>query len=307
MGVEEQDSDIGAAVAALAARVWHGRGHPCVERVREGVSTEVYRIYGDGPTLYLRVLPEVGADFGPEALVHRLLLARGAKVPEVVYLDEREPALERAVMVTTEVRGRSVLADSPGASLAAVLAAAGRDLAMVNGIAVQGFGWVRRDGGSGAELRGEYARFGDWALADAARAVESLRLASVISAGEAASLTRIVGDAEWATPELAMLAHGDFDAGHVYHCAGVYSGVIDFGEIRGAEPTYDLGQFAIEHPDWLPLLLAGYRDVAGTPPDHDERIRLSSLLIATRRLAHFLARGRTPHAPDLEVVRRYAH
>jgi len=120
---------------------------------------------------------------------------------------------------------------------------------------------------------------------------------------EAAALRRIVAAAGWAAPDAAVLAHGDFDASHIYQEDGAYSGIIDFGEIRGAEPTYDLGQFAIEHRDWVPLLLAGYREVAAAPPDIERRIRFSALLIATRRTAHFVTRGRPPHRPDLETVR----
>ena len=41
----------------------------------------------------------------------------------------------------------------------------------------------------------------------------------------------------------AWLAHGDFDCSHIYVADGRYSGIIDFGEIRGANPWYDLAQF----------------------------------------------------------------
>ena len=41
--------------------------------------------------------------------------------------------------------------------------------------------------------------------------------------------------------ESAWLAHGDFDATAIFYRDGRYSGLIDFGEIRGTEPLFDLG------------------------------------------------------------------
>ena len=46
----------------------------------------------------------------------------------------------------------------------------------------------------------------------------------------------------------SRLAHGDFDATHIYQRDGLYTGVIDFGEMRGAEPHYDLAYFLVQDP-----------------------------------------------------------
>lgn len=43
--------------------------------------------------------------------------------------------------------------------------------------------------------------------------------------------------------EQGYLAHGDFDTTHIYQDNGRYTGIIDFGEIRGADRWYDLGYF----------------------------------------------------------------
>jgi aminoglycoside phosphotransferase (APT) family kinase protein len=94
----------------------------------------------------------------------------------------------------------------------------------------------------------------------------------------------------WLDTEQAYLAHGDFDATHIYHQDGQYSGIIDFGEIRGADPFYDLGHLALHEGESLPYpilphILVGYREVAPLPVDHPLRLQFWSLLIGVRALA----------------------
>jgi Ser/Thr protein kinase RdoA (MazF antagonist) len=100
--------------------------------------------------------------------------------------------------------------------------------------------------------------------------------------------------------EQAWLAHGDFDVSHIYQHEGRYSGIIDFGEIRGAHRLYDLGHFYLHDGETLPYLLLpalleGYRDVLPLPPNHERRIALVGLLIGVRALARNVRR-RPPNA-----------
>lgn len=104
--------------------------------------------------------------------------------------------------------------------------------------------------------------------------------------------------------ERGFFAHGDFDATHVYHLDGRYTGIIDFGEIRGADRFYDLGRFALHDGESLPglmlsCLLTGYRQIASLPPDHEQRIRLWSVLIGVRALARSGGRPWSPYQRHL--------
>src|SRR5712692_11144183 len=77
---------------------------------------------------------------------------------------------------------------------------------------------------------------------------------------------------------------------------GRYSGIIDFGEIRGTDSLYDLGHFRMRDGETLPTLVLpylveGYREVAYLPPDYEQRISLSSLLIAINTLARTMNRS----------------
>src|SRR5579884_2731582 len=72
-------------------------GPSSVERVLEGVSTYVYRVFYQRETFYLRILPEVGANFAPEAVVHTRLRQLQVRVPEVVYVEPCKDLLQRSV------------------------------------------------------------------------------------------------------------------------------------------------------------------------------------------------------------------
>jgi aminoglycoside phosphotransferase (APT) family kinase protein len=102
--------------------------------------------------------------------------------------------------------------------------------------------------------------------------------------------------------EPARLAHGDFDPTHIYHHEGRYTGIIDFGEIRGAQQWYDAGHFWIENSDLLSPLLEGYAEVMPLPSDHQRHIYLTGLLIAARRLGRSLSKRARVYQPDVKAI-----
>ena len=136
-------------------------------------------------------------------------------------------------------------------------------------------------------------------------ALATLTQLDLVSAGEARAVRLAIDEADALFgSEPAYLAHGDFDTTHIYHQSGHYTGMIDFGEIRGADQLYDLGHFLIADADLLPDLLAGYADVVALPADHMRRIRLSGMMTVLRRLGRDVARARPIYAPNLHAVRR---
>ncbi len=90
----------------------------------------------------------------------------------------------------------------------------------------------------------------------------------------------------------SRLAHGDFDATHIYQRDGRYTGVIDLGEMRGAEPHYDLAFFLVQDTaeSMLPELLLGYAEVATIPDDLDGRLRRSATVIVATQLCRWVVR-----------------
>lgn len=264
-----------------------------VERMAEGVSTFVYRITRERERFYLRILPEVGASFAPEAHAHAVLRARGVSAPEVLLYEDRHPEIGLSVMLTTEIPGEPLSCLAGERARTAILFAAGRELAIINSIPVAGFGWVVRDPTVATALHAELPTARAFLLGD----LED-DLALLVRRGLAPADCAAIGRAiERFAPLLdtpqGWLAHGDFDSTHIYGREGRYTGIIDFGEMRGAERAYDLGHFALRaweanRPSDLGALLAGYTAIAPVPDNAMRRIILAALLIGVHALARRL-------------------
>jgi aminoglycoside phosphotransferase (APT) family kinase protein len=282
-----------------------------VARVTEGVSTFVYRLTAGDHSCYLRVLPEEGSTFAPEVHAHELLRARGVMVPQVLCYEPSVETLGLSVMVTTTIPGQSIARLGLGLASTAILTVAGRDLALINSVAVAGFGWLDRRSPSSSALTAAHS-------SDRAFLTEHLEddfacLGTVLfGPAEIAALRAIIAEYEhWLDPSQAHLAHGDFDLTHIFAHEGRYSGIIDFGEIRGTDRWYDLGHCSLRDGEHfaepaLPALLAGYRSVTPLPADAEARIAFSSLLIGLRLFARSVEKRGHENADRsaLRAVRR---
>jgi aminoglycoside phosphotransferase (APT) family kinase protein len=296
------------ALRDLLARVFSGGVETTISRTTEGTTTQVYRIERAGECFYLRVAEDREDRYAAEALVHDLLIARGVRVPRVVHYEPFDEVLDRSVLITTEIPGRSLAEHHLDIDRGAVLRAAGRDLAVVNDLAVAGFGWIRRDrpavDGLEADLPTLRA-FVQETLTEGLTGLDAfLSTAEVMRVRDTvAAYAARFGAAR------GNLVHGDFDATHVYHRDGEYTGIIDFGEIRGADRWYDLGHFALHDGERLPAgalsdLLDGYREVAPYPEEDECRIWLWAVLIGMRLLVRTAGRApATIQARWVEAVR----
>lgn len=295
-----------ALVKQVVGQIFPGHPRLVVERVREGVSTAVYRVREGDRIYYLRVLPEVDASFAPERYVHAALRAWGLPVPEVLYFEAYQPLLHRSVMLTTAIAGQAIGYEARPAPVQPLVRAAGRDLARLNRLPVQGFGWVLRSNVAEDGLYAEYSTSQEWLARHFEEPLQALRQSPLLSPAAGAALQEALAAAAAVfRSEPAVLAHGDFDTTHIYHHEGQYTGIIDFGEIRGAPRLYDLGHFWIENEDILPALLDGYAEVEPLPADYQHQVQLLGLLIAARRLGRRLAnQAASVYEPDVLAVRR---
>jgi aminoglycoside phosphotransferase (APT) family kinase protein len=292
-----------AVVAQYVRSIFPEEPVSAIERVAEGVSTCVYRIQCAGATYYLRILPEAGASLAPEADVHRRLRAAGVRVPDIVHYEACPAAFQRSAMMTTALPGCALGYGQQPAAGPQILRQAGRDLARINQVTVQGYGWVDRTAGQADALRAEYATLPQWLLGHFDAPIRALHQCCDFSAHDVGLLQALLEAAcRLFQHEAAVLAHGDFDVTHIFYDRDTYSGVIDFGEIRGAHPLYDLGHFAIEHSDRLPHLIEGYSEITPLAANAIIRIQLTSLLIAARRIGGRLLQARQPHGPDIAFV-----
>lgn len=246
-------------VAKIAAN--YLPGVRSVERVPEGVSTYVYRAETEDGTRYLRFLPE-DATFGVEVLAQQKLTDLGVPVPLVLHYEPWEPVTGRSLMITEKMRGEATSPDAPEELLRPVLRQAGRMLKLLHTVLVAGFGWVDRR--FETELRGEHPDYQSYF--DEFLESDLSALAAFFPADTMARLRDLTQEArQTLNVQNAVLVHGDFCMEHIFHEGDEFTGFIDFGEMRGNHPYFDLGAFlnADETAEqkatrWL---LEGYGDV----------------------------------------------
>lgn len=299
-----------AALLAYLRRIL-GSSSLAVGRVREGLSTRVYRVRRDSDTFYLRVLPEADATFAPEVRAHTLLRGLGVRAPEVLSYAPRDGRLGRSVMLTRAIPGDTLARRPVDGATPGILYEAGRELALTNGVPVRGFGWVRRDRPHVTELEGEHPSLRACAFEYLERDLAALA-GVLLTEAECLRVRRAVNThPDWLETERACLAHGDFDLTHIFAHEGRYSGLIDFGEIRGADRWYDLGHFHLHDGESVPVpllepLLDGYRSVTPLPGDCRQRITFAALLIAVRTLARVLVKYPrwAPRHSGIAAIRR---
>src|SRR5579859_1157196 len=136
-----------------------------VERVMSGISTYVYRISSQCQIYYLRILPDATASFTPEIAALTQLRQHQINVPEIIHYEDYNRLLGRPVMVESEIKGVALSQTSlPRNVLEKVVVEAGRDLARINSLPVEGFGWVRVNRAQPARLRAQWPTFRAFAL-----------------------------------------------------------------------------------------------------------------------------------------------
>ena len=181
---------------------------------------------------------------------------------------------------------------------------------MINQLQVDGFGWIRRDTGSDPTLlKGEADTLAPHLLEPVD---DDLRI--LLQLGFCETEVRIMEElikphiSAWAIGQRqAYLAHGDFDLTHIFYEDSQYSGIIDFGEIRGMCPLYDLGHFKLQARNQdsicgLEHVLQGYREVTPIGEKELMEIDLLSLYIGIRTLSRISKRPWGSYHDHLQVT-----
>jgi aminoglycoside phosphotransferase (APT) family kinase protein len=285
-----------AAVDRLLGRIFGGPPFR-FERTPDGVSTEVYRIFRGGQVFYLRLPLDGPGSFAAEAAVYTELRRLGVAVPEVIYYELFDEELRRSVLVTTEIPGRPMITEVPAPeALPGIYRAAGRDLALLNQIAVDGFGWIQNRQ-TGWPLHAEHRDFAQWIADFDAATLRHLEFSRV----DVDRVEQLVADEIRHAPPAGhgFLAHGDFYVSQVFHRDGHYTGMIDFGSIQGSSRWHDLATFRLSDHEQdmpedtaVPHLEAGYAEVADLPADFHARVRGTAVTIMAERLIRqYLAEG----------------
>lgn len=259
-----------------------------IERVLSGVSTYVYRVRLGDNTFYLRVLPEQDMSFAIEVHVHSLLREKQVQVPEVIYFEHHNEALGMSIMLVKEVLGSNI-EDSPSIDeFENILFKAGKQIAIINQVRVDGFGWIKRGNeecvhilqGEKESLQDTIFEFLDEDLFLLSEKVFHKDVTSQIRSTLNNGTTLMLRHPSY-------LIHGDFDDSHIFSHNGNFTGIIDFGEIQGSSPLYDLGHYKLhdgQRYSGYKFLSKGYSEVRYLSYDDQLEIDLWALWIGVRRL-----------------------
>jgi Ser/Thr protein kinase RdoA (MazF antagonist) len=164
----------------------------------------------------------------------------------------------------------------------------------VHAVPVLGFGWIRRDHDEpGWPLRGEHATYADYVDAPA---VFDLLVAIGFPRQQAHQTVQLLEEAVTTGPsgEYGCAAHGDFDVSHIFAADGTYTGLIDFGELRGTDWPFDFATLELNAEPGTerirPHAHAGYAEVRPLPDDFQRRLYVACVLSASHRLATWYRR-----------------
>lgn len=304
--MRKPDVDL-AALQVLVDRVY-GQRQVVIARSDSGTTTQIYRLQTGAAVHYLRVAEDNTDRFGAELMVHEQLLGLGVRVPAIVHYEPFDPALNRSILITTAIPGRPFNGVHDSRASSDALCNAGRDLALVNSIPVAGFGIIDRSVPLPTNLTADFPSA--LAFIEHDLEVDLAALQFELSQSSCDGVRRSVRS--W-TSQLqrltGRLVHGDLDGSHIYVDDAGYSGIIDFGEIRGADPLYDLGHVAIIGSASLPSvgfesLLAGYSEITPLSAEDHRLMWFWATLIGIRFLAR--TRGRSPVALRGHIADRIA-
>jgi aminoglycoside phosphotransferase (APT) family kinase protein len=279
------------ALAGVVRAAFPGAGSVSIGRAPGGRVVVVYRATVDGVRYYLRLAEEPGEDLTTDALVLERLRALHVHVPAVVTASPSTAAFPRSWMITTEVPGHSIARGGTDDQARQAAIDAGRDVAMINAVPVSGFGWLRRDGSE--QLTAELPSYRRFAVSYLPQPWPG-RLCELFDQRQLDALHVLVAGEQRRPLRAGHLAHGDLDVTHIYTHAGRYSGIIDFGEMRGADRHFDLGHFLLHDGETRPAplfssFLKGYSQVSPLPGGHFQAIRASAILLGLRQLSRWLS------------------
>jgi Ser/Thr protein kinase RdoA (MazF antagonist) len=273
----------------LIRRVFPRASVVSVEPASERVVV-VYKAHVDDAVFYLRVAELAGQDLTTDAQILERLRGLGVTVPVVVAAEPAPCEVPLSWMLVTEIPGSSLAHAGTDEQARRAARLAGRDTAIMNSVTVGGFGWIHRDGAQ--QLTAELGTYGDFAVSYLPARWPGW-LAGVFEPHQLAALESLIETERRRSLPCGHLAHGDLDVTHIYIHDGAYSGIIDFGEMRGAEQTFDLGHFQLHDGETRPIelfgsFLAGYAEVTNLADDHREAIRVSAILLGLRQLSLWL-------------------
>jgi len=234
------------------------------------------------------------------------MLEKGVSVPKVIQFEDANPFLGRSFMITSEIQG--VRTDKDVHSSTGIIVEAGRQLALINSISVERFGWIDRSEMNVKKLSGTFGTWEEFALDlnNIHSQLSSLAKTNAITPDMVKKvITYIEANRGLISCPQAFLSHGDFDVTHIFSVNGKYSGIIDFGDIRCCSPYHDLAHFYTYSRKQFDNLLKGFLEVSKLEDHLPEKIKFEALLFGIGKLwytiEHFPEKFNSNH-PAMSLI-----
>lgn len=241
------------AVATVGALV---TGHRVerVERLAGSVGNHNYALSTRVGDFVLKA--SLKQDLAAEAWACQRVHREGVLVPEIIWLEAEAQSLPMPFLVMRRLPGDALAGPSP------VLVAAGRQLALVHSIRLEGYGALAVEGSNAVGTIGTWAAFVVELTAGLEDLVTGRILAAPFADAASAALEQSTDALSFDSP--AVLLHGDLKLAHIFANSGRYQGLIDWGDICAGDPRLDLGRMSMAGPAAFATFMSGY-GLAVTP------------------------------------------
>jgi aminoglycoside phosphotransferase (APT) family kinase protein len=215
-----------------------------------------------------------------EAMAYERLRAAGIPAPEVVALDVSKTLIPYHYIILSKIDGIPLIDDWASLSESQKVEAgraAGRYLAMMHNLELEGFGHLEN------LQTTPFARWFDFTEDYWKRYVVRLLAAGII---DTRTHDRMRSSFERLRPRLdsfsaGRLVHADYQFENLLHRDGVITGIIDFEWAVSGDPAWDFrleNQWDIDCPGSARFIREGYTRLRPLPDDHDIRVWLYKMV-----------------------------
>jgi aminoglycoside phosphotransferase (APT) family kinase protein len=165
-----------------------------------------------------------------------------------------------------------------------IIQKAGKDLAKLNSIEVKGVGWI--EGTKNNQLYSKGKDYDDFIIRNIRNMLNKFIEIKILSNEQADKITEYIqSNKEFIDiKDNSYLAHGDFCIEHIYHANGKYSGIIDFGDIRGTSKYHDLAHFYTYNRKYFKSLVEGYNSIYKLTTDCIDKVKIEAVIFAVGKL-----------------------
>ena len=234
-------------VAAAGARLVGCRVNQ-VERLAGSVGNQDFMLFTGVGDFVLKASSQ--QDLAVEAWACQRVARAGVVVPEIIGLEVQRLSLPLPFLLMRRLSGTAVEESS------AALVAAGRQLAIVHSLQLDGYGGLVIDGSEASGSSVSWAAF----LAELTSGLPDLVTGRVLpeplAAAASTTVRQLTNELSFAGP--SVLLHGDLKLAHIFATSADHVGLIDWGDASAGDPRLDLGRMSMAGPTAFASFLSGY-------------------------------------------------